>query len=79
MLSENELLEALAREIGVLMINCRSSELREEKLTLKLRELETYITEKESERSILLERLKKAEDVQKDLREQINGKNKTNR
>ena len=75
MLNENELLESLARELGVIMINCRSAELREDKLRIKIEELQTFITDKDNERTLLLERLKKVEDAHKELREKFNGKN----
>jgi hypothetical protein len=76
MLNENELLEDLAREIGVLFINCRTADLNVEKLTRRVEKLEQEASDREHERGLLLERLKKAEDGRTQLAREVRGKNK---
>jgi hypothetical protein len=78
-LSENELLEDLAREIGTLLINGRVSDLQVAKLEARIFEMQNIATSREEERAVLLERLKRAEDARTELAEQIRGKNKTKR
>lgn len=74
-LSEHELLEDLAREIGVLFVNGRTSDLKEAKYQQKIAEMEAIAQAREEEREILLKRLKTAEDAHKEIRSQIGGKN----
>lgn len=78
-LSESELLEDLAREIGTLLINGRVADLRVEKLEERIAEMQELDTTRAEERVLLLDRLKTAEDVAKELRKQISGKNTTKR
>ena len=78
-LSESELLEDLAREIGTLLINGRVADLRVEKLEARIAEMQELDTTRAEERVLLLDRLKTAEDVAKELRKQISGKNTTKR
>lgn len=78
-LSESELLEDLAREIGTLLINGRVADLRVEKLEERIAEMQELDTTRAEERVLLLDRLKTAEDVAKELRKQISAKNSTKR